>query len=209
MAKPSVVLWRVGVDPRGKGRYRIRRRLQREVRVTRIMPFSPSISASAWAVISKELDHPDNPLFWTAQGTARSVAVVRMRISCCQASTVVSSRHFDSLTFRRRLCQMAEAIFFRLSELVARPEELARGRVFTAKVRAPPKFAVSCGAWYVLHRESENKVDCSLGRRASSLHAKETATAFRSFLFWSFSLRDYLVLFYFFVIRRVACGFIL
>lgn len=34
--------------------------------------------------------------------------------------------------------QIAEVIFFRLSELVARPAELARGREFTAKVRAVP-----------------------------------------------------------------------
>ncbi|CAM9929756.1 unnamed protein product [Pylaiella littoralis] len=45
----------------------------------------------------------------------------------------------DAATYRKKraeLAEMAEAIFFRSSELVARPAELARGREFTSKVRA-------------------------------------------------------------------------
>ncbi|CAM9883423.1 unnamed protein product, partial [Ectocarpus sp. 12 AP-2014] len=44
----------------------------------------------------------------------------------------------DATTYRKKrgeLAELAEAIFLRSSELVARPAELARGREFTAKVR--------------------------------------------------------------------------
>ncbi|CAM9478515.1 unnamed protein product [Hapterophycus canaliculatus] len=44
----------------------------------------------------------------------------------------------DAATYRKKraeLAEMAEAIFFRSSELVARPAELTRGREFTTKVR--------------------------------------------------------------------------
>ena len=74
---------------------------------------------------------------------ARGLHIRRLTEFCEEKSVLhpVSIYLFVMLSSTTCLVQIAEVIFSRLAELVARPAELARGREFTAKVRAvPPEF---------------------------------------------------------------------